>query len=77
MCKGVKINFDKYKDYDIFIWFSNLCFDQSLINTIFEKLKDELPAGTILCCSKPPDPIVGQLIDFVKVKMSWAKSSSV
>lgn len=73
----LQINFDKYKDSDIFIWFSNLCFDQSLVNTIFEKLKDELPAGTILCCSKQPVPIVGKLLDFVKVKMSWVKSSPV
>jgi tRNA G46 methylase TrmB len=73
----LKINFDDYKDSNIFIWFSNLCFDQSLVNTIFQKLKNELPVGTILCCSKQPQPIVGTFLDFVKVKMSWDKSSAV
>jgi hypothetical protein len=38
----------------VFVWFSNLCFDQSTTNDIFEKLNRELPKGSIVCCSKEP-----------------------
>jgi len=48
------IDFAKYhfSQERIFIWFSNLCFDQTTTNSIFEKIKQELPVGTVIACSK-------------------------
>ena len=40
------------EDPCVFVWFSNLCFEQSTTNDIFNKLTRELPVGSILCCSK-------------------------
>jgi len=70
-------NFENYKDNKIFIWFSNLCFDQDGTNAIFNKLQKELPKGTILCCSKEPNPSIGELLNKIKIPMSWIKESNV
>ena len=70
-------NFENYKDNQIFIWFSNLCFDQDGTNDIFSKLQKELPKGTILCCSKQPLPTIGELLNKIKIPMSWIKESNV
>jgi hypothetical protein len=61
----------------VFVWFSNLCFDQSTTNDIFEKLARELPKGSIICCSKEPVPVVGKSIGQVIIPMSWSNNSIV
>jgi methyl coenzyme M reductase alpha subunit len=40
------------EDPCVFVWFSNLCFEQNTTNDIFDKLANELPMGSIICCSK-------------------------
>ena len=72
------------KDYlpinaTVFIWFSNLCFNQDTINDIFEKIVDEIPAGSIICCSKQTDMQHNKLqfIESIPIEMSWQKNSTV
>ena len=71
------VDLTKYNQYNIFIWFSNLCFDQETTNKIFEKLNSELPKGTIICCSKQTNNINFTQIDSIAIPMSWNKSSRV
>lgn len=64
----------------VFIWFSNLCFDPEITDKIFEKLKRELPVGTVIACSNPlnQDVVDGyRLLDTTKIPMSWNKESRV
>jgi tRNA G46 methylase TrmB len=60
-----------------FVWFSNLCFEQSTTNAIFEKLKRELPQGSIICCSKQPNIQDLKFLETVPIKMSWMDGSQV
>ena len=39
----LEIDFEKYHGSHVFVWFSNLCFEQSTTNDIFQKLQNELP----------------------------------
>ena len=73
----LKVDLTKYNNYNIFIWFSNLCFDQETTNNIFEKLKSELPKETIICCSKKTNNSSFIQIDNINIPMSWNKSSNV
>ena len=63
----------------VFVWFSNLCFEQSTTNSIFEKLKRDLPHGSIICCSKQPQLNIQDLefLETVPIKMSWMDGSQV
>jgi hypothetical protein len=64
----------------IFVWISNLCFDQEITDNIFQKLLQDLTPGTIITCSKPPSVPNTQLLRFLKsmqVEMSWNTSSNV
>jgi hypothetical protein len=63
----------------IFVWISNLCFEEEHTVKIFEKMMDELPVDSIICSSKPYS---GQdnrlvLIDTVQLPMSWNDKSNV
>ena len=71
------IDFEEYKNKQIFIWLSNLCFDQTGIDNIFQKLKNSLPSGTIVCCSKKPLENFGEYLNSIQVPMSWNKESNV
>lgn len=71
----LEVNLDKYKNLETFIWFSNLCFDQSTTNEIFQKLKELSPA--IICCSKQPDIEIGEMLGTKEIAMSWNKTSVV
>lgn len=73
----LKVDFSKFQNNKVFVWFSNLCFDQSTTNDIFQKLSDELPKGTILCCSKQPMPVIGEHKTTITIPMSWSSNSSV
>jgi tRNA A58 N-methylase Trm61 len=62
-----------------FVWFSNLCFDSATTDNIFQKFTDELPPGSIVCCSQTPksnNPKL-QFIKQVPIEMSWSKNSQV
>lgn len=55
------------------VWFSNLCFSPDNTKKVFEKIKNEMPKGTIVCCSNPPDPA----LETIEIPMSWDKKSTV
>jgi len=62
----------------VFIWFSNLCFEQNAINTIFQKIVNEIPVGSIICCSKPTINIDNcTILTSIQVPMSWVDKSDV
>jgi hypothetical protein len=73
------IDFKKYvlDESDVFVWFSNLCFEQSTTNDIFQKINGELPNNSIVCCSKMPNPTVGIFLNKIPISMSWSKNSEV
>ena len=71
------VDFEDYKNKQIFIWFSNLCFEPTGINNVFQRLQKELPAGTIVCCSKKPHELFGEFLNTIQVPMSWNKASNV
>jgi cyclopropane fatty-acyl-phospholipid synthase-like methyltransferase len=78
------VDFETFREANVFVWFSNLCFDQSTTNSIFHKLYEELPKGTILCCSKVFDTKNEinrtkeyEYIESIPIEMSWTKSSNV
>jgi hypothetical protein len=59
----------------VFIWWSNLCFSGPVAEQIFQKLRDELPSGSVLCCSqvcKTHEPN-----DKINIPMSWNSTSAV
>ena len=57
---------------------SNLCFDNSTTDKIFDKLHQELPSESIICCSKPvTDNKHYSLIENIIIPMSWNKNSNV
>jgi len=67
------VSMDEYKQYTLFIWFSNLCFDEKVTCEIVTKLQ-ELP-GSILCCSTKMN--MGTFIKSVEIPMSWESKSTV
>ena len=73
-----EMNLREHSGKNNFIWFSNLCFDQNIIDNIFEKIKNELPEGSIICCSKKPDNEIGlNYLESIEIPMSWSKESIV
>jgi tRNA G46 methylase TrmB len=71
------IDFEQYKNNQILIWFSNLCFEVSTIDNIFNKLQHELPKGTIICCSKKPMTFDADYLNSINIPMSWSNLSNV
>jgi SAM-dependent methyltransferase len=70
---------DSGTDAKVFVWFSNLCFKQETVDDVFEKIVNELPKGSILCCSKKTiseNPRI-TFIESVPIEMSWNKASNV
>ena len=73
-------NFIKEKG---FIWMSNLCFNPDINDDIFRKLHIELPANSVICCSKKPSPEVEKLFRIndtmkdINVPMSWSENSNI
>jgi hypothetical protein len=62
----------------IFIWFSNLCFDTNNNVVVFKKIVNEIPSGSIICCSKPINPIDNcEILEIIKIPMSWMNDSDV
>jgi tRNA G46 methylase TrmB len=71
------IQIDNLINKNIFIWFSNLCFDISIVDDIFKKIQRSLPKGTIVCCSKKPSQNFGEFLNTIQIPMSWNKASNV
>jgi len=63
----------------VFVWFSNLCFDQNITDDIYQKLVDELPVGSIICSSKVPDIDLPHCVNkgSIEIDMSWKSGSTV
>ena len=72
-----KIDLQDFNLSNVFVWFSNLCFDQNVTDDIFKKLIAELPSGSIICCSKPHTLPELHLLDSIQIPMSWNSSSNV
>lgn len=70
------VNLGENSGNNVFIWFSNLCFDKNNIDLIFKKFSEELPEGTIICCSKKPESEL-KYLDSIKIPMSWNRDSIV
>jgi len=72
------VNLITYAGDHVFLWFSNLCFDQTTTNLIFEKIQKELPVGTFICCSKKPEnEIVMTYLESMQIPMSWSTDGHV
>jgi hypothetical protein len=63
----------------VFVWFSNLCFEASATDRIFDKLCHELPAGSVIALSKEPTTVKkkAKKLGDVHAAMSWNASSQV
>lgn len=64
-----------YKSGTVFVWWSNLCFNQDITDRIYEKLQTELPSGSVIFCSKKNTQ--HQPFDSIKIPMSWSQNSEV
>ena len=73
----LNVDFTNYKNKQIFIWLSNLCFGLSNTDNIFQKLQTDLPSGTIICCSKKPESTTLECLTTIQIPMSWCNSSNV
>ena len=73
----LEISFQEYLPTDgfVFVWFSNLCFDQEITDSIFEKMREELPKGSIICCSQCPKTNDLDNIPSIKIPMTWSIST--
>ena len=75
----IKFNSIVNNNSQVFVWFSNLCFEQKTTDDIFKKLTEELPSNSIICCSKKILNDISRLtfIESLPIEMSWDKGSSV
>ncbi len=76
---NVKLATSAQNKRQTFVWFSNLCFDQNIIDKIFIKMVKELPVGSLICCSRICEAKEKNL-KFIKttlVDMSWNKDQPV
>ena len=70
---------DHINDTDIpLIWFSNLCFDKTKNDEVYNKLIIDLPNETIICSSQEPT-LTNNLekIGTIPITMSWGLNSNV
>jgi hypothetical protein len=76
---NVKLASNSQNNRQTFVWFSNLCFDQNIIDKIFIKMIKELPSGSLICCSKICQ-VKEKNLRFIKTTltdMSWNKDQPV
>jgi len=74
----LEISFEEYLPKEVgitFVWFSNLCFDQEITDSIFNKIKTELPKGSIICCSKCPNMSNIDDLPSINIPMTWSNST--
>jgi hypothetical protein len=76
---NVKLASNYQNNRQTFVWFSNLCFDQNIIDKIFIKMVKELPSGSLICCSKICQIKENnlKLIKTTLTDMSWNKDQPV
>lgn len=72
---NIDVNDHINKNGSVFVWWSNLCFDQSITDAIYDVLIRELPKGSVMCCSKTNSN--GTLADSIAIPMSWTQNSRV
>ncbi len=72
------VNLSQFKSDKILIWISNLCMAESVTNTIFESIANNLPKGTIIGCSKAPKESSKYVkVTDLKIPMSWSEDSNI
>lgn len=72
------VNLSQFKSDKILIWISNLCMAESVTNTIFESIANNLPNGTIIGCSKAPKESSKYVkVTDLKIPMSWSDDSNI
>jgi SAM-dependent methyltransferase len=75
----LNVSFNDLSDKNIFIWFSNLCFNENINNDIFNKLICILPQNSIIGCSKKhninSDKII--CINTIIGNMSWSSNCRI
>ncbi len=72
---NINLNDHIDKNGSVFVWWSNLCFDQSVTDAIYDKLIRELPKGSVICCSK--NNRNDNPVDSIIIPMSWSHNSNV
>ena len=68
----------KYKDAKL-VFLSNMCFDNETQNAIFRKLNLEMPKGSLVFCSRPPNETLTafETLGIERVPMSWTPTSEI
>jgi len=62
----------------VFVWISNLCFEQTVTDKIYQKIIRELPLGTIICSSNNPTSFENlEAQEKIYIPMSWSQNSQV
>jgi hypothetical protein len=63
---------------DTLVWISNLCFGPELTETVFTQILNQMPKGTVICCSRKPSESIDintinklKLISQIQIQMSW------
>jgi len=66
----------KYRDARV-VFISNLCFDSETQAALFRKLENELPADSLIFCTKAPSPLPAafKLLSTERKPMSWTPTS--
>jgi tRNA A58 N-methylase Trm61 len=70
------VDLKKYGTNQVFVWFSNLCFNSYEKNDIFKKLRIWLSRGSLICCLSKPDINI-EYLESVIIPMSWNNSCPV
>jgi len=74
---ALNVNFNKYNHFNSCIYFSNLCWNESFTTKIFQKIYDEFPKGTIICCTTGTNNEKFTFLEKIQMPMSWSQTSSL
>jgi SAM-dependent methyltransferase len=74
---ALNVNFKVYNNFNSCVYFSNLCWNDSFTNKIFQKIYDEFPKGTIICCSNGTNDSKFTFVEKIQIPMSWNANSSL
>lgn len=68
----------KYKDARL-VFLSNMCFDTETQNAIFRKLNIEMPKGSLIFCSRPPNETLTafETLGIERIPMTWTPTSEI
>ena len=63
---------------DTLVWISNLCFGPELTEQVFTQILNQMPKGTIICCSRKPSETIDSNTtnkfvykSQIQIQMSW------